>query len=445
MAVVATILFWFMCTAVGVTRGTLQQFVMVPDQISRIVSSGDELFVSKVNGQLSRWDQSTNELTEVMENVTERNRRGPEMMMGSRSNMVSLVYDRSAEQLIGLEQDWSTSRIVVGSKQNGWLREKSLPARGGAKALFLRNGQPVVVASGGVFPVELEAKPVKERKGSNILGLFTIPALPQEETEPKKLSNDLGRLPADALVAYDSSADVIYVYGGRELQSIGSVDDLFQVTKNIDIEVENAARKIAAGGDVVALAFRENETVRLRCFDEQLEMIAELDTGNENEIRELTISNDGRFLACLFQSDELILFDLKNDRQVKTIPSRQSIAGVSFAEEELLLAKTNDEFVALALDDFRVTKTVSPQLPLIKKLYRYFVNPLFLVFPKPSELQNTMQYVVTGKETIKVEGPGFGPNGRTVKLEPWQPLLSNSLFIGTMLLIGCIYVFRQDF
>ena len=56
-----------------------------------------------------------------------------------------------------------------------------------------------------------------------------------------------------------------------------------------------------------------------------------------------------------------------------------------------------------------------------------------------------MRFAITGKDTEKAEGPGLGAGGRTIKLNPYQPLYSNSIFIGVMLLFGCVYVFRQDF
>ena len=103
----------------------------------------------------------------------------------------------------------------------------------------------------------------------------------------------------------------------------------------------------------------------------------------------------------------------------------------------------NDRIRTLSLPGLETQSLVSPQLPFIRKIYRYLVNTLYHVCPKPAELQNTMRYAITGKDTEKVEG--LGPGVRTVKLDPWQPMVSNSVFIGVMLMIGCVYVYRQDF
>ena len=128
-----------------------------------------------------------------------------------------------------------------------------------------------------------------------------------------------------------------------------------------------------------------------------------------------------------------------------SVPHGKATVGFRFIDAGLLVADANDRIMTIELPNLKQQKQIDPNLPFIKKLYRYLVTPLYLVCPKTAELQNTMQYAITGKDTIKVEAPGLGPNGRTIKLNPWQPMLSNTVFIGVMLLIGCIYVYRQDF
>ena len=53
-----------------------------------------------------------------------------------------------------------------------------------------------------------------------------------------------------------------------------------------------------------------------------------------------------------------------------------------------------------------------------------------------------MRYLITGDDSLSLEQ--LGP-GKAVKLNPWQPVRSNLMFIGVVLLVGCWYVYRQDF
>ena len=155
------------------------------------------------------------------------------------------------------------------------------------------------------------------------------------------------------------------------------------------------------------------------------------------------MSEDGRWLAMLTDDDRLTVFDIREEGSKPW--KKKGVSSAQFQENVLLTSDQNDQIAWYGFPGGQREKRISPNLSLSKQIYRYAVNPLYLVFPKPSELQNTMHYAFTGKDTQKVEGPGMGPNGRTVKLDPWQPIYSNSAFIIVMLLIGCIYIYRQDF
>ena len=84
-------------------------------------------------------------------------------------------------------------------------------------------------------------------------------------------------------------------------------------------------------------------------------------------------------------------------------------------------------------------------LPLAEKIYRYALHPLYTVFPKPGQLNQTVMYLLTSKDAtpgaIRLDDGNGGPR----KLDVWGPIWSNSLFLVVVLAIACVYVYRKDF
>ena len=160
-------------------------------------------------------------------------------------------------------------------------------------------------------------------------------------------------------------------------------------------------------------------------------------------MRSLSVSEDGRWIALLTDDDAITVFD--RSKEGNTHWTAKGVVAAKFTGNDLITADQQDRIAWRSFPDTTRQRRLNPSLSLTKRIYGYAVNPLYLVFPKPSELENTMRFALTGKDTARIEGPGMGPNGRTVKLDPWQPLYSNSAFIAVMLLFGCWYIYRQDF
>jgi hypothetical protein len=88
-------------------------------------------------------------------------------------------------------------------------------------------------------------------------------------------------------------------------------------------------------------------------------------------------------------------------------------------------------------------------MPLAERIYRYALHPIYTVFPKPGELNQTVMYLLTSQDSapgaIRIdEGP---PNAapQSVRLNVWGPIWSNLAFLAVVLALSCVYVARKDF
>lgn len=463
MAIVATIIFWFLCKTVATTKDVLEQFVVVPQKITDVVKQGDQMFATRKNGDVVVWNPGLGTFDPIFHKEQSNQGRGPEMMMGATSTLETMIYDEADERLIALDRNWSQADIISGSRTSGWQREVKVPAPRNARGLFQLDGDLIAVADNGVYRVSAtpDDKPAdtdapaaeadEKPAGINIFG-FKIGAPARKEAEEAEgpdglLSEDIGQLPGDARVAFDATTRSIWIHGSRELRKFSQTDGIFREVESIDPELKEVTA-LSANGGIVVLANRSEDTHLVTIMDgENMESRRTIDVQSDDDLNKLSISDDGRWISCLFDNDQLAMYDLQdtNDGAITRFPSQGSISGARFANGTLLIVDSNDRVMELSPDTRQRQSIVAPQLRVVRQLYRYLVRPLYLIFPKPAELQNTMQYAITGKDTVKVEGPGMGPGGRTIKLNPWEPLVSNSIFIGVMLLFGCIYVYRQDF
>jgi hypothetical protein len=82
---------------------------------------------------------------------------------------------------------------------------------------------------------------------------------------------------------------------------------------------------------------------------------------------------------------------------------------------------------------------------MVEIAYRYVLVPLYTVFPKPGELDKTVQYLLTGKETQASDPRRGGLTATQEHLHPWSPVWSGALFMMVTLGIGCLYIQRQEF
>jgi hypothetical protein len=97
------------------------------------------------------------------------------------------------------------------------------------------------------------------------------------------------------------------------------------------------------------------------------------------------------------------------------------------------------------LPDHAARAQHQPPLPLAEKIYRYALHPLYTVFPKPSELNQTVMHLLTSKDT-KPGAIRLNDNNATIeRLDVWGPIWSNLVFLAVVLGMACVYIHRKDF
>jgi hypothetical protein len=71
--------------------------------------------------------------------------------------------------------------------------------------------------------------------------------------------------------------------------------------------------------------------------------------------------------------------------------------------------------------------------------------PLYTVFPKPSQLDDVVLYLLTDSQAVDVPGQRMRPRDERPRIDFWTPLWSNTLFLAVMLGLGCWRIEWRDF
>ena len=537
MAIVATVVFWLLCTIVGSSKELIELFVIRPERIVELVPAGQELFAFRQRGQVVRWHEEDKSFAPAFE-ISESKNELPAFI--TQRNLRQLVFDAPHHRMLGLKGR-SQPRLLVGRQEDDWLGVdvSAAPSRT-LQLLNEADGRVVAAASDGLYRFADELQPAAE--GINIFG-FKIPApakpsfsrisLPiphptpnvAERDDPRGESQLAQRLdesisassadeaptdatttagidlpgferpvstsdPAwtsDARFASDQAGRSIFVWDDGILQlwaavgegaadSTGSGSPDFETPTYLwqgalTCEFEQAIVQLVAARGTVMLVDEEGRIVMrhprlaqqghpgspgvLATEPSAADMQAigppdEQKFGPFEKVPPLSAfaSDDGRWWGVHFANDRLWLYDREHGKEMSSRLPHQgdlSTAALSSDQKAVLLVQSSGEIVAVTLADFEIATRWSPRLSVLESIYLYVIRPIYFVFPKPKQLQNTMTYVITGEETVAVnQGPPGTPQIH-IKLNPWAPVWSSALFTLAVLAIGCLYMHREEF
>lgn len=209
-----------------------------------------------------------------------------------------------------------------------------------------------------------------------------------------------------------------------------------------DEEAEGSA--VAIAGDYAVVARENGKVWLLAAADLSVKHTLTLEA--KSQPRFAAASADGKQLAVLFQNRQLWLIDAQSGAAKRApLPNQGEISGLAWAGERLLVADYANRVVAFDGQTFSRLETFRSPLTRLELAFYYLVDPLYRIFPKPRMLNNTVQYLVTGKQTTDM---GFfqGNLGQQREdLEPWKPVWSGLAFVVLVLLVACAYIERHEF
>ncbi len=439
VSVVITVVFWFVCFALGTATGVVEQLSLSPRRLTTIVPAGETLIAANAS-EVMRWDADLGDWLEIF------NARGddsPAFMFNTR--LVGPVYDSEGKRILAFRSSGSNfspfgsvNRLLIGSRDDDWRRTEGVNVPSGAAGLFVgKNDEVLVAANTGVYRLEgnLEAR----QEDINFFG-FHIP-LPEAGGKFAAAGPDV-TLPPLRSAARDESTGAVALFGGFQLVLCAPSDEGKYSEDSLRFE-RRLTGEVTAGGGTTWLALSGGE---VRRYAPKLEPDGSVDSGVNSIPSAAATSPDGRYLAVLYRNAHLWLYDTQEEREVPLgISGQDDVSAVAFDGDKLLAASRVSRVTEYDLDDLAVERRWQGSMPMAEKIYRYALHPLYTIFPKPGQLNETVSYVLTAEDT-KVGGLRFD-DSQTIptKVDVWGPVWSNLAFLAVVLFISCVYVQWRDF
>jgi hypothetical protein len=220
----------------------------------------------------------------------------------------------------------------------------------------------------------------------------------------------------------------------------------YQIHRQRELEGEvSQAATMAFGGRTLVVA-RQDGTILVLDGDSLKERgTFSLEQGETP--RFAAASPQGGWFAVVSHSGNLVLLDAESDTLTTAdVRGQGDISAAAFTPTgSLLVADRGTRVIEYDVATGEERRQYAPPQSVIARLYRYGVLPLYTVFPKPGELDKTIEYLLSGEDT-KITGPGGGDLGAArEQLHPWAPVWSSLVFTIVVLALACVYIERQEF
>jgi hypothetical protein len=440
ISVVVTVLFWIACFVVDLAHDVMQGAVLEQQRITRMTQADGALLCLTEGGALQVWDEEARQWRKTAE---PRGGPGIPLFDGPYYHAPSkqVVVGQGFRQPFGLGSTRVSLRVA--DAEGGWkLRDGPGTPSGTAATVVASDDTLFAVASDNVFRFrgDLAAKGAAVK----VLG-FRLPLTGGGEFQPC-LAGERPTFADPVAAAADPeqariaicSANHVYLY---QQQADGTLRLSAEraLTGN---EKEGSA--IAVAGESVLVAREEGQILLLSAADLSIER--ELSLEAKSQPRFVSASRDGRQFAVLFQNRYLWFVDAKTAAARRApVPAQGQISGVLWTSERLLIADYANRVVAYDLETMAREQVYRPALTRLEMANYYLVEPLHLIFPKPRALHNTVQYLLTGKQTTDLGIFQGDLTQHREDLHPWRPVTSGLVFVGVLLLLACVYIERQEF
>jgi hypothetical protein len=447
VSVCCTILFWGVCFTVGTAKRVAETTFLDPIRVATIVPAGEKLLTVNRSGQTFEWSTDNQTWEEVF-----RGTDAGGAQFFARSSLIGLVYDPAHSRIVAIESARTrfelfggSGKLLIGARNQEWRRMENAVTPNNPQALLLDpKGRILVVSYTGIFRFEGDA--THEHRPFKVFGVDISPPDSGKFEKIGPNPDQKWRRPFAAAIDHTDGRMAVFSHGVLSLLTPDSAGH-YNVTRDAEIETEKGAvLDFVAGRIVVATG-----DGHVRIFDgSSLTEEIDLTPRGLAKPRKLVGSPDGRRAAVLFDDGHVWLYDVEGQRPVPVPIARQGdITSIAFSPENRLLAADGyGRVIAYRLDPLERGNTYQSPLDTLQILYRYVVTPLYTVFPKPSELDNVVTYLVVG-DPIELFEQGRGNRDELREERPqidiWQPIISNLIFLAVVLTITCVYIERRDF
>lgn len=458
VALTLVVLFWLGLTVIGVTHQTLQSNLISENGIKEITVAGPDVFA--VNGEQKTflWDADATAWEETFEEPPNQMSGFTRRFLASGVRFVP-VYDPANDRLLALQTSQSrfggmgVPELVAGPVAEDWERKSLGRVPDVATTILIGNDGRVLLPAGNrIF--EYAAENAEKKGGGNLLGSLTggllgggNPAF--REIQPDNMP-DLGDYSAAAVNMLNND---LLLFGNGKLHRLQpTAEQTYSLTKSRDFDTDQTG-VVAVSGKHALLGLADGRVLLLDATTLETVHEQQLDEGVLPRV--CLAAADGSSLCVLTHAETMFLYLGTTGQPLNWAPPENGVcSAIAYSPNGNLLVSDG----RLAIREYniatgeRVAEWAEPTT-WVYQFYDYVIQPTWSVLPKPSQLDEFVQYLMSGETSVLVNEakgpPGFVDRNSLQQeretFNPWQVIRDNAIFVVVMLTFGGLYVSRKDY
>ncbi|MFC1759180.1 ABC transporter permease subunit, partial [Planctomycetota bacterium] len=400
------IMFWAFCWGLGVAKNIIDIAFHVPNRVAIVTSNPNGTFSLSNNGAIRVWDGDQSDWKDIVQPAF----AGPGGPMLSQVKFVLPTYDREHDRTI-LVRD--KNQLCVMSKDiigNADVYD-SLPSTV-TKIIREADDRLLLIGEDEAYRISADLAKQQQVEQPKIFG-FSLPKLPETKTNfevvsiERKPSTDSRNGGAaqpiavdDADIAGNVQRDSLVIWKDNEVIECKRDEGRYVESTRFAVEIGNQKAVITSYGQIVAIAV-EDGSIRLMEIDNPSN-VTEFQPFKANQPRSIQCSRDGRFVAVLFHSGQVWLYDTHENIDVSDkLHHQENILGMGFSDSTnqttFMIVDRINRVTEFSLPDLEFSSTKSSSGSIVQKVSWFALDPLTKICPQPSSLGSTVDYAITGK------------------------------------------------
>jgi hypothetical protein len=439
VSVVLAVVFWFVCWSLGFATSLVEQLSLNPRRMSTIVPAGNTL-IAVDRGDVFRWSDEEADWKKIFIG------RDPPFPFPVPQKFAGPIYDPAGERMLAFRAAFpgfgplqAANRLLIGKRADNWRREEGVSIPDGACGLLLGPQDDVLIASSqGIY--RLEGDLTAKQPDINLFGLHL--RLPERGGRFANVGPKMQLRPLESAAIDPQTGSIAIFDGFRLVVYHRDAKGVYRQRGDQSFERKQYG-KVAIAGDQVFLALADGQIHR---YSDELKPLDVVSSGAASLPDSATVSSDGRYLAIVFHNETLWLHDVREARPcVLPLVGQGDISAVAFDGPKMFVADRLSRVTEYDLDKLQRGRQWEGRMPLAEKIYRYALHPLYTVFPKPGQLNDTVNYLLTANDSQSGAVRLGDPQNARAKLDVWGPVWSNLAFLIVVLAVACGYIYRKDF
>ncbi len=451
ICVVVTALFWGACFTVGLIRNITEAFLKGPPTLQRLVVVGGSPVVGNQQGRIQFWNETTKTWKTAYGDVDGQRVIGPiwsqedetlyfgrvRFTFGFATGDNARLELAKLPELIGKEASkdvkpiWDDSRLDSGP---------DLPTD--TDELIPWGDAFLAVSPSGISAFDSKAASRADENKIEVFG-FKLGNAAKDLSYRIITDNSIEwQKPID--VAADWTTKRIVVYARGKLYTLKREKEIFSKDAELDLKIPSDT--------VVRVDF--NEYFALVCPHAQAPMLVDLtnmqvvssfEELGKPTMKRIAVAKDGRIAVLTVDGDVWVM---SKDGEKMTRPNvvgQGEGTTIQFDETGKLWVAHHTKQVDVWNEGLSGSvKSYRPARTVPEFIFDFIINPFYLVNPKPTAVNETIQYLLRNPENKLPMLDRTVSDIPQIERDPWMPIWTNCIFIGVMLSLGCWYLHRQD-